>query len=411
MLIHKSQKFELDPTNNQKTLFLRYAGAARFAWNWSLARRIARFHSKEGKEKFTNSFEEHKALVKLKQKEFDWMYEVSKCAPQEALRNLDKAFSSFWKRRKEGVGFPKFKSRHKSKKSFSLTDRVTLRERAIRLSKIGKVSIKEKAKGIFPKKIGIATIFEQAGRWFVSFPVEVEIAEPKKPTGGIVGIDLGITTFATLSSENKFEKIEGPNSLKRSLRLLRVRSKAHSRKKKGSKNRKKATRRLANLHYKIANQRRDFLHKLTTRLAKTKPIIVIEDLIVRNMVRNEKLSRRIVDQSWGEFRRQLEYKTKWYSSELVIADRFFPSSKMCSNCFAILLKLPLSVRNWKCPLCDKEHDRDENASKTLELYPAICKKYPKFLGNSTLKVKKPVEISEVNEVRETGTRQFSIRKI
>lgn len=399
MVVNKAYKFELDPNNKQRTSLFKHACVARFAWNWSLARRITLFKTKEGKERFTTSINEHKELCKLKKTDFPWMYEVSKCAPQEALRNLDKAFSNFWNRRKEGVGFPKFKSKHRTKNSFSIGGSVYVKDNKIILPRVGSVRIKEDIADKLIGKIGYVSLSERAGRWFVSIPVEENIEPIIQTSEEATGIDLGISTFATLSCNNSFEKVPGPNSLEKSLHLLKVRGKAHSRKKKGSNNRKKAAKKLANLHYRISNIRVDFLHKFTTRLAKTKPVIVIEDLSVGNLLHNRKLSRRISDQAWSMFRSQLEYKTTWYGSKLIVADRFYPSSKRCSVCGTVLTKLSLSIRDWICPICNTHHDRDENASHNLELYP-------KFSGIKICKDQKPVEISEVNGVCETGTKQL-----
>lgn len=390
MEITRAYRFELDPNNKTRTLLFKHAGAARFAWNWSLARRIERFNTKEGKERFTNAVAEHKALNELKKTDFPWMYEVSKCAPQEALRNLDAAFAKFWKGRKDGVGFPRFKKKWVSEDSFRLTGAIKVHPHHVTLPRLGTIRTKE-ATEKFKGRILSATIKRQADRWFVSLAVVETIEEPKPVEGSVVGVDLGVKTFATLSDGTK---IESSRPLKTAQAKLKRAQRAHARKQKGSKNRRKSAQRVAKIHAKISNCRKDFLHKTTTMLAKTKSVIVIEDLNVRGMTRNHCLAQAIVDQAMGEFRRQLEYKTVWYGSRLVVADRWYPSSKTCSDCGYVLESLPLSVREWACPSCGVVHDRDLNATINLERLV-----YRQFGGNVSLqRDEKPVESPLAAEV-------------
>jgi putative transposase len=288
------------------------------------------------------------------------MYEVSKCAPQEALRDLDKAFKNFYEGR---ANFPKFKKKG-IHDSFRLTGAIKVFPKHVQLPRLGKIRVKEETVK-FKGRVLSATVSREADRWYVSLAVEVEIPDPLPVQGEPVGIDRGLTHFAVFSTG---EKVEAPKSLEKSLKKLRRLSRQLSRKQKGSKNRKKAALRLARLHRKIKNQRRDFLHKLSTWLAKTKPVIVVEDLAVKNMARNKHLSRHIADAGWSEFRRMLEYKTKWYGSRLVVAPRFYPSSRRCSECGCILPELKLSTRRWACPKCGAIHDRDVNAAINLLQY-------------------------------------------
>ena len=394
MELRRSHKLELDPNNVTRTLFGKHAGAARFAWNWSLARRIERFKTQEGKAKFTNAIAEHKTLNALKSSEFPWMYEVSKCAPQEALRNLDKAFKSFWARRKEGVGFPKFKKKGVTKDSFRLTGTIEVQSRYVKLPRLGTVRTKEKIAWRVTGKILSATVSREADRWFVSLNTVEEVSEPKAVEGPRVGVDFGIKTFATLSDG---AKVEAPNPLKASLKSLSRAQRSHARKVKGSNNRRRSAQKLAKIHARVANVRKDFLHKFTTKLAKTKSVIVVEDLNVKGMVRNHSLARSIMDQGWGEARRQFEYKTIWYGSYLLVADRFFPSSKLCSECGFKRVCLDLSIREWSCEGCGMVHDRDVNAAKNLE-------NYPEFLG------KKPVEIPLTAERPSRSTSHGSLKQ-
>ncbi len=210
-----------------------------------------------------------------------------------------------------------------------------------------------------------ATVRREADRWYVSLTVEMERPDPAPVEGPAAGIDVGLSHFATIASGGQVRKVEGPKPLNRRLRTLRRRQRKHSRKQKGSKNRKKSAMRLARLHRRIRNIRQDFLHKLSTRLAKTKSVIVVEDLNVSGMLRNRRLARHIADSGWGAFRRMLAYKCAWYGSRLVVANRYYPSSKTCSVCGYVAEQMPLNLREWRCPNCDSHHDRDANAARNL----------------------------------------------
>ena len=362
MLVLRGYRYELDPNNRQRTILMKHAGCARFAYNWGLEERIKRFNSEEGKDRFTNYFRQHHELIQRKRSHYPWMYEVSKCAPQEALRDLHKAFTNFWRGRKKGkkVGFPKFKKKGRHD-SFKLLGTIRLFEKSVQLPRIGKLRLKEKPDVI--GRILSATISRKANRWFISFTVEQERSEPVLIEGPKVGVDLGIKSLATLSCGTVFEN---PRPLPRKLRKLRRLSRQVSRKQKGSKNHQKAVIRLSMLHWRISNTRLDCLHKLTTYLAKNHSQIIIEDLNIQGMMKNKHLSQVLADVSFSEFRRQLEYKTKWYGSKLIVVPRFFPSSKRCSQCGNIKSNLPLSNRHFSCEHCGLEIDRDLNASLNLE---------------------------------------------
>ncbi|SIT12947.1 RNA-guided endonuclease InsQ/TnpB family protein [Alicyclobacillus vulcanalis] len=358
MKIHRAYRYELAPNRMQRALLAKHAGVARFAYNWGLARRIA-LHEETGQS--TNAIEQHRELNRLKKTDFPWMYEVSKCAPQEALRDLDRAFQHFFRGLKEGrkVGFPRFKKKGRDD-SFRLTGSIRVLDNAVQLPRLGRIRLKEKPH--VEGRILSATVKREADRWYVSLAAETEIPDPVPPSGEPVGVDLGVSWFLTLSDGTK---IEAPKPLRRYLRRLERLSKRHSRKKPGSRNRRKSALALARLHRKIRNIRQDFLHKVTTELAKTKRAIVMEDLHVRGMVQNRALARAISDMGFGEFRRMLTYKCAWYGSELIVAPRFYASSKTCSACGYVISELPLSVREWTCPACSTRHDRDINAAKNL----------------------------------------------
>lgn len=365
----RGYKTELKLNNKQRTACHRHAGAARYAYNWGLNQKQQAY---ENNQKTPNAIELHRRLNELKKTELAWMYESSKCSPQEALRNLDRAFDNFFrkcKQKKQGkhkgkVGFPRFKSKKKGIGSFRLTGTIKVFENAIQLPRLGRMKLKES--GYLPTnaKVLSATVSEHGGRWFVSIQVEENIQhyDCPKHKHGIVGVDLGIKTLATVSDGTVYEN---PKALRSNLKKLKRLSRSVSRKKKGSSNRKKAVRRLSKLYYHIACIRKDVLHKLTTQLTKTKSVVGIEDLNVRGMTKNRRLALSIADVGFAELRRQLEYKSRLYNCEIVVVDRFFPSSKMCSNCGGLNDELTLSDRSWECA-CGMVHDRDYNAAVNLE---------------------------------------------
>ena len=365
MLINRAYRYELDPNNIQRSHLAQHAGVARFAYNWGLEQRIARYKNNQGNDRFTDAMKQHKLLNSLKKTEFPWMYETSKCAPQEALRDLHKAFQNFYRGLKSGkkkkTGFPRFK-RKGVKDRFRLTETIRFHERAIQLPRIGKVRLKEKRKSYYNGRILSATVRRRANRWFVSVTVEENILDTQPVRGTPVGVDLGVKTLATLSNGTTYAN---PRALGRRLRKLRKLAKSLSRRQKGSKNREKAKLRLAKLYMRIFNVRQDTLHKLTTYLAKSHSKIVIEDLGVSGMMKNRRLARVIADVGLYEFRRQLEYKCQWYGSELVIVFRTFPSSKLCSQCGHRKKELSLSEREYECEQCGLVIDRDLNAALNL----------------------------------------------
>jgi putative transposase len=358
MLINKAYRYELKPNIQQRLLLAKHAGAARFTYNWGLQKRIDLYNTEK---KFINAIEQHRQLNLLKTSEFSWMYEVSKCAPQEALRDLDRAFRNFFQRVKKGetAGFPKFKKKG-IKDRFRLTGSIRVGDKFVQLPRLGKIRLKEKPAVV--ERILSATVSRQADRWFVSITVEKEIPQPSSIKGKALGLDLGIQAFVTTSDGLK---ILSPRPLQRAIRRLERLSKQHSRKEKGSKNRIKSAFKLSRLHRKIGNQRCDFQHKVSTQLTKTTPLLVVEDLSVKEMLQKRGLSRQISDMGWSQFIRMLEYKANWYGSKLAKAPRYFASTKTCSCCGNILEKMSLNIRTWYCDGCGSKHDRDVNAAKNL----------------------------------------------
>jgi putative transposase len=368
MRIHRGFKTELDLNNVQTTACIRHAGAARFTYNWGLARKQAAYRAGE---KTPTAIDLQRELVRQKKGKLAWLYDVSKCAPEEALRNLDVAFDNFFRKcrlKKEGkwnqaVGFPRFKSKKLGVGSFRLRGIIKVFDRHIQLPRLGKLRLKER--GYLPTtgtKILSATVSEQAGHWFVSLQVEMDMPDPvpgHKPTAGV---DLGITALATVSDGTV---VSNPRALKRNLRKIKRLQRTVSRKVKGSANRRKAVKQLAQANQRVVNIRQNALHQATTALAKTKSVVGVEDLAVSRMLKNHSLAGAIADAGLREFRRQLEYKAAWYGSRVVAANRFFPSSKMCSQCQHIKDKLSLSERTFECEICGFTCDRDLNAARNL----------------------------------------------
>lgn len=371
MKVNRGYKVELDPNNVQRTLLLKHAGAARWAFNWGLRQKIESYRETK---RSPSAVDLHRELNKLKKTPKEqggcpWMYEVSKCAAQEALRNLDKAYKGFFKRCKQGArkkGFPRFKSRHKGIGSFTLTGSIKVSPEGthIQLPRLGELRLKEL--GYLPTpgtKVLSATVSERAGRWFVALAVEEEREDPK-PSPGVLGVDVGISHLAVTSEGEVFEN---PKALGGALQRLRRLSKTVSRRKKGSNNRKKAAARLARQHYRVSCIRRDSINKATSMIAKSAGVIAIEDLNVAGMLKNRRLSRALSDASLSEFHRQLEYKTRWYGAILVKANRLYPSSKRCSRCGHVKETLGLGERTYRCEECGLEMDRDLNAACNLKI--------------------------------------------
>lgn len=367
MIIHQAFRYELDPTNVQRGRLASHAGAARYAWNWALEQVKTALHARaagDGTASVPDAMELHRMWNAWKKQPGNcaWWSENSKCAYQEAFRDLDRACRAYWRARKVGrrMGFPKFKKKGRAD-HFRLTDPVRVQPHAVVLPRIGVVRTKE-ATTKLQGRILSATCRREADHWFVSLCVRVERPDPVAVIGPAIGIDRGLRTFAVLSNG---DIIDSPQALKRGLRKLRRLNRAVSRKQPGSRRRAKARMALARHHRRIHNQRRDALHKATTELARTKPIIVMEDLHVAGLARNRRVARRLLDQGWAEFQSQLAYKTTWYGSKLLLAPRFYPSSRTCSGCGAVKAKLRLSERIYSCESCGLRLDRDLNAARNL----------------------------------------------
>ena len=402
---YQSHKIELDPNNVTTTLLRRHVGARRFIWNWALAKRKKLFFEKQDKSRFSNYIEDNREIVRLKQTEFSWLYEVSSTIVQQCLMDLDKAIMRYWKSRKEGMGFPVFKKKGQ-KDSFRVTcTYVKFQSHYIKFPKIGWVRTKEKnVDKCIEGKILSITVSERCGRWFASINTVKEVEEVKKKEilpETSVGVDLGIKTFATLSDGTKIEPIR---ALKKFEKKLKRAQRKLSKKKKGSKNREKAKKYVQKIHFDISNVRQNFIHQITSMLSRTKSAIVIEDLKILEM----KFQKQVLDAAFGEFRRQLSYKCEWNGTNLFVADKWFASSKLCSSCGHKHEKLKLCDREWICEKCGTHHDRDVNAAKNLlgqlenlkNNVPVSCRDRGKSFkkGRSKKSVEKPLTGVQFNEL-------------
>ena len=372
-------KVALDPTPAQEKLLLSHAGAARFAYNAGLAHVKATMDAGESLDRsfyaLLRWWNANKNELAVDADGVPWWQENSKESYARALESLAKALSN-WSKSRRGerkgrrVGFPKFKSKDRTAPRFAYTaggfGLVDGDPKALRLPKIGRVHCMENvAKRVGDAKVLRMTISQRAGRWYASLTVEREEPVVKSaPKGGAVGVDLGVKNLATLSDGTV---IDNPHPLKKSERNLKRAQQALSRKTKGSNRRAKARAKVAHLHARVANQRIDAMHKLTTRLAETFSDISIEDLHVAGMVKNHHLAKSIMDAAFGEFRRQLEYKTTRSGARLHVVDRWYRSSKTCSGCGGVKAKLSLSERTYRCDSCGLVLDRDLNAAINIKV--------------------------------------------
>jgi putative transposase len=375
----QAYRFALEPTAVQWRALCSHAGAARFAWNWGLVRCRERYAS-EGK--WFSGVDLHRQWNKAKRADpaLAWWAENSKCAYQEAFRDLDRALRGFvaskkGQRRGRRVGFPRFKKRGRCKDSFRFsTGTMRCAGKTVTLPRLGMIATHESTRKLARRldngtaRIVSATVSRTAQRWFVSFTVDVERAIPGQHPrpGSVIGVDLGIKTLLTgVDGDGRILAINGPRALYTSLRRLRRASQAHSRKHRGGANRRKSAQRLARIYARVANARADALHKATSDLAQHYAIVVVEDLNVAGMIRNHRLARALADQSFGVAQRMLAYKTTWNGGELILAGRWYPSSKTCSGCGAVKAKLRLSERTYQCQSCGLVVDRDVNAARNL----------------------------------------------
>ncbi len=394
--ILRGYKTEVDLNNQLRTLCMKHAGAARWAYNYGLARKQEALAARKAAAdptsiKIPTAIDLHNEIIALKQGEKPWLKEVSKWTPQQALRHLDTAFANFFAKRAK---YPHPKKRSQGIGSFYVEAPIHVGVDWIQLPVLGKVRLFEH--GYIPQdseldkpdrkaankrtrkgrdvqsvvKYKSAVISEQAGHWFVSVLVEETVPDLVPAISEPIGVDLGIKILAVCSDG---QEITNPKALRANLKQLKRTQRRHSKRKKGSKNRKKSKRELARVHYRIGCIREDALHQATTRItAKAKPVsqrpqaIILEDLNVSGMLKNHKLAQAIADVGMGEFRRQMAYKSYWYGNALYLAHPFFPSTQLCSGCHRLpSVNLDLSVRTYHCEHCGLVLDRDLNAARDL----------------------------------------------
>ncbi|MER6272503.1 RNA-guided endonuclease TnpB family protein [Streptomyces sp900105755] len=357
-LVKRAFKYRFYPTDEQAAELSRTFGCVRLVYNKALEERTRAWY---GEQRCISYVQSSAALTEWKKtEELAFLTEVSSVPLQQALRHLQTAFANFFAKRAQ---YPRYKSRKKSRASAEYTrSAFTWRDGQLTLAKMAQpLDIRWSRplpKGAQPTTVAVSR--DAAGRWFVSMLVE-DTTTPAPATTKAVGIDAGITSLVTLSTG---EKVANPRHERLDRAHLAHAQRELARKVKGSANQAKARRRVAKVHARIADRRRDFLHKLTSRIVHENQVVVIEDLTVRNLLKNGRLARAISDAAWTDLRMMLEYKCAWYGRELVVIDRFFPSSKLCGTCGKVSEKLPLNVRAWTCG-CGVVHDRDVNAARNI----------------------------------------------
>lgn len=354
-----AHKIALKPNNEQITYFKKACESARVAYNWGLMQWNKQYEAWE-KNKTNLKPNEFAILNKLNsiiRKEFPWMIEVTQCAREFAIKNLGMAFKNYYNNK------AKHPRLHKvgEKDRFSISkDKITISGKKLHIENLGPIRMMEQLR--FNGKIISATISREANRWYVSITVMVANLPKRPKLSCAVGVDLGVKTQATLSNG---DKELGPKARQKLISRIKRLSNSHSRKQEGSKNQAKAKMKLDKIRARISHIRNDALHKLTTKLTRNFGIIGIEELKVKEMIKNPRIAGPILDSAFYEFRRQLEYKADRLGDKVIVANRWFASSKRCSACGYTLNELPLSVRHWTCPKCGTKHERDLNAAINL----------------------------------------------
>jgi putative transposase len=375
--VKTAYRFALAPSPAQERALRSHAGAARFAWNWGLGKCEERYAAER---KWYSAAELHRLWNAAKKADPDLAWaENSKCAYQEALRNLERALSDFVKSKKglrkgKKLGFPRPKKKGRARDSFRLTGTLRCAGATVTLPRLGTLRTHEDT-GKLASRVAVgaarilsATVSRTAQRWFVSFIVEEERDVPDRHArpGTAIGIDLGVKTLlAGVDDQGNVVTVQGPKPLRAALRRLRRASRAHSRKQPASNRRRRAAGRLGRIHARVASIRGDALHKATTGFAARYETVVVEDLNVTGMISNRKLARAVSDQGFGTARRMLAYKSARHAGTLLAADRWYPSSKTCSSCGSVKAKLTLKDRTYACDACGHTEDRDVNAARNL----------------------------------------------
>ncbi len=357
--MEKAFKYRFYPTTEQESLLRRTMGCVRLVYNKALATRTEAWYERQERVDYAQT---SSMLTLWKQEsELEFLNEVSSVPLQQGLRHLQKAFGNFWAGRAK---YPNFKKKHQGGSAEFTKSAFRWKDGQVFLAKCTEALpicwSRPIPQGCLPSTITVK--LDASGRWFVSLLVFDHTIKPLSQVDKSIGLDMGVTSLIATSNG---DKIANPKHFKRLRKKLRRVQKALSGKQKGSNNRQKARMQVARVHAQITDARKDFWHKLTTQLVRENQTIVVEDLAIKNLVKNHKLALSISDASWGELIRQLAYKCEWYGRELIKIDRWFPSSKRCGNCGHIVDKLPLNIREWECPSCGTKHDRDINAAHNI----------------------------------------------
>jgi putative transposase len=354
----RAYKYRMYPTDEQERVLARTFGCARFVYNYFLRLRKQAYF----REQQSLTYHDTSALLTTlkKQAEYTWLNEVSCVPTQQALRHLDRAFKNFFEGRAQ---YPVFKSKRGEQSAEYTTSAFTWDGTHLTLARMEEpLAIRWSRPlptGAQPTTITVTR--DTANRYFVSILVEEEI-RPLPVVESMVGLDLGLTSMVVLSTG---ESVGNPKYFAKDEQKLAKAQRRLAKKKQGSRNHTRARFKAASIHARIADLRRDYQHKLSTRIVRENQVVCVESLAVKNMVQNHCLAKAISDVGWGEFTRQLDYKTKWYGRTLVKIDRFYPSSKTCHACKHVLDSLSLDIREWVCPVCGVVHDRDINAAKNI----------------------------------------------
>lgn len=395
--VTKGVKIRCYPNPAQVRMLSHWFGCSRWLWNWSLE---SRKKSYERRKESVSGIDISRRLTKLKKLDkYSWLQKPPATCLTQTLRDQDKAFANFFRRVKSGEkpGYPKFRKRGYSEslrfQDVSLPNWI---KGVVSLTKLGRIKTAESLPDCTcPNMVTLKR--EADGRYYITF---MYIADPAlmPVSNQAIGVDLGLTHLATLSSG---EKIENPKKYHARLRYLRQQQRCLSRRQKGSNRYQRQRLRVAKVHSKVKNQRNNYTHNLTTKLVRGNQVIAIEDLKVKNMIQHPHLARHIADAGWSEIRRQLEYKCTWYGRTLIVVDQWFPSSKTCSGCGHKLDVMRLDIRQWTCPKCGKKHDRDINAAQNL-LTAAMRQLSPREGGDLR------VEAAVVNAASEARTGQLNL---
>jgi len=354
----KAYKYRFYPSDRQKRILAQTFGCCRYVYNWALRQRTDAYYQ-HGERLYYEGTAGRLVTLK-KQEETAWLNEVSSVPLQQALRNLDKAFRNFFEGRAD---YPAFKKKRNQQSATYASNAFIWKNQALTLAKMdAPLDItwhRPLPNGCKPSSVTITK--DEAERYFVSILVEEDI-KPLEVSSKTVGLDLGLKSMVITSDGHTYGN---PKFFSKDEKKLAKAQRRHAKKKKGSKNRIKARLKVARVHKKIADRRRDYQHQLSTRIIRENQVVCIESLQVKNMVKNHCLAKAISDVGWSEFSRQLEYKAEWYGRTLVKIDKWYPSSKRCFDCGHILDSLTLDVRSWACPECGVVHDRDINAAKNI----------------------------------------------